>query len=58
MLVFTHFQRLLDYMVSDLTQVLVVGRIVLSGGPDLVEKLVEHGYRWIIEDTAKGVGAR
>jgi len=58
MLVITHYQRLLDYLEPDYTHVLVDGRIVLSGGPDLVEKLEEHGYKWIAEDANRAMGAR
>jgi Fe-S cluster assembly ATP-binding protein len=44
MLVITHYQRLLDYIRPDRVHVLVAGRIVDSGGPDLALKLEEHGY--------------
>jgi Fe-S cluster assembly ATP-binding protein len=40
----THYQRLLDYIVPDVVEVLVDGRIVRSGGPELALELEEHGY--------------
>ncbi len=47
MLVVTHYQRLLDYIVPDFVHVLVEGRIVRSGGPELAMELEEKGYGWI-----------
>jgi len=44
MLVITHYQRLLDYIRPDKVHVLVGGRIVASGGPELALKLEEEGY--------------
>jgi Fe-S cluster assembly ATP-binding protein len=43
----THYQRLLDYIVPDYVHVLVEGRIVKSGGPELALELEEKGYGWI-----------
>jgi len=45
-LVVTHYQRLLHYIVPDYVHVLVVGRIVKSGGPELALELEEKGYGW------------
>jgi Fe-S cluster assembly ATP-binding protein len=47
MLVVTHYQRLLNYIVPDFVHVLVDGRIARSGGPDLALELEERGYGWI-----------
>ena len=47
MLVITHYQRLLDYIVPDYVHVLSNGRIVKSGGKDLALELEEKGYGWI-----------
>ena len=47
MLVVTHYQRLLNYIVPDYVHVLVDGRIVRSGGPELALELEEKGYGWI-----------
>ena len=46
--VVTHYQRLLDYIVPDFVHVLVNGRIVKSGGKELALELEEKGYDWII----------
>ena len=43
-LVITHYQRLLDYIVPDRVHVLMGGRIVKSGGPDLARELEAQGY--------------
>jgi Fe-S cluster assembly ATP-binding protein len=51
-LLITHYQRLLDYIVPDRTHVLAGGRIVKSGGPDLAREVEDHGYKWIEEHTA------
>jgi Fe-S cluster assembly ATP-binding protein len=47
MLVITHYQRLLEYIVPDVVHVLAGGRIVKSGGKDLALELEEKGYGWI-----------
>lgn len=46
-LVITHYQRLLDYIKPDFVHVLLNGKIVTSGGPDLALKLEEQGYDWL-----------
>jgi Fe-S cluster assembly ATP-binding protein len=47
MLVITHYQRLLDYIVPDVVHVLADGRIVRSGGKELALELEEKGYGWL-----------
>ena len=47
MLVITHYQRLLNYIVPDHVHVLFDGKIVRSGGKDLALKLEEQGYGWL-----------
>jgi Fe-S cluster assembly ATP-binding protein len=47
MLVITHYQRLLDYIVPDVVHVMVDGRIVLSGDKSLALKLEANGYDWV-----------
>ena len=47
MLVITHYQRLLDYIVPDYVHVLSGGRIVKSGGKELALELEERGYGWL-----------
>lgn len=52
----THYQRLLDYIVPDVVHVLSQGRIVKSGGAKLAKELEKHGYGWVeAEDMAKQV---
>jgi Fe-S cluster assembly ATP-binding protein len=46
MLIVTHYQRLLNHIVPDFVHVLVDGRIVRSGGPELALELEEKGYGW------------
>jgi Fe-S cluster assembly ATP-binding protein len=47
MIVVTHYQRLLDYIVPDKVHVLADGRLVATGGADLALKLEEQGYAWL-----------
>ena len=54
MLLVTHYQRLLNYIVPDFVHVMYNGRIVRSGGKELALELEEQGYGWL-EETA---GAR
>ena len=49
----THYQRLLDYIVPDYVHVLADGRVVKSGGKELALELEEHGYGWIEDQTAE-----
>jgi Fe-S cluster assembly ATP-binding protein len=48
-LVITHYQRLLNYIKPHFVHVMIGGRLVESGGPDLALSLEEHGYDWIKE---------
>src|SRR5262249_21771774 len=56
MLLVTHYQRLLNYIVPDVVHVLTDGRIVRSGGKDLALELEEKGYGWLEPPTAVGSG--
>ena len=49
LLVITHYQRILNYIQPDFVHIMLDGRIVESGGPDLAFKLEERGYDWIRE---------
>ena len=49
-LVVTHYQRLLNYIVPDKVHVLVDGKIVQSGGPELALELEAKGYDWVKGD--------
>ncbi len=49
MIVITHYQRLLDYIIPDYVHVLSQGRIIKSGGRELAKELEAQGYGWITE---------
>lgn len=49
--VVTHYQRLLNYIVPDVVHVLMDGRIVKSGGRDLALRLEEKGYDWLRDES-------
>ncbi len=53
-LVITHYQRILNYIKPDVVHVMMDGRIVESGGPDLALHLEEHGYDWVREKVDNG----
>jgi Fe-S cluster assembly ATP-binding protein len=48
-LLITHYQRILNYIKPDFVHVMIDGRIVESGGPELALHLEEHGYDWVRE---------
>jgi Fe-S cluster assembly ATP-binding protein len=52
MVLITHYQRMLDYIVPDFVHVLSQGRIVKSGGKELALTLEEQGYSWVHEEPA------
>ncbi len=58
LVVITHYQRLLDYIVPDYVHVLAGGRIVRSGGSDLAHELEKRGYGWVKELEAEQKGAQ
>ncbi|MFZ0489145.1 MAG: Fe-S cluster assembly ATPase SufC [Salegentibacter sp.] len=51
-LVITHYQRLLNYIVPDVVHVLVDGKIVKTGGKELAHELEERGYDWVTPEKA------
>lgn len=51
-LLITHYQRILDYIVPDVVHVMWDGRIVRSGGKDLALELEKKGYEWVKEELA------
>ena len=55
-IVVTHYQRLLNYIVPDFVHVLVDGRIVKSGGKELALELESRGYSWV-EDEAQALAS-
>jgi Fe-S cluster assembly ATP-binding protein len=48
-LVITHYQRILNYIRPEFVHIMLGGRVVESGGPDLALHLEEHGYDWLRE---------
>ena len=46
-MVITHYQRLLDYLKPDVVHVLMGGRIVKTGGPELATRIEQQGFDWI-----------
>ena len=52
-IVITHYQRLLDYIVPDFVHVLHNGRIIKSGSKELAHELEEKGYDWITKEADK-----
>ena len=48
-LIITHYQRLLDYIIPDKVHIIVEGKVVQSGGPELAKRLDVEGYDWVKE---------
>jgi Fe-S cluster assembly ATP-binding protein len=53
-LVITHYQRILNYIKPDHVHILVNGRIVMSGGPELALELEDKGYDWVKQPVISG----
>jgi len=51
-LVITHYQRLLNYIVPDVVHVMMDGRVVKTGGPELALELEKRGYDWLKAEVA------
>ena len=49
-MIITHYQRLLNYITPDVVHVMMDGRIVASGGPDLAVRLEQEGYAKLAEE--------
>lgn len=47
LILITHYQRLLDYIVPDFVHVMINGQIVKTGGKELIEKIDSQGYDWV-----------
>lgn len=61
-LMITHYQRLLNYITPDYVHIMMQGRVVKSGGPELAHRLEAEGYEWVkaelgIEDETVGQNA-
>lgn len=52
MIVVTHYQRLLDYIVPDVVHVMVKGKIIKTGGKELALELEEKGYGWLMNQVS------
>ncbi|NLI14798.1 MAG: hypothetical protein GX409_00775, partial [candidate division Zixibacteria bacterium] len=53
-LLVTHYQRILNYVKPDFIHVMMDGKIVHSGGPELALQLEEQGYDWIRQEIPNG----
>ena len=51
MIVVTHYQRLLNYIVPDFVHIMIDGRIIRSGGKELALEVEEKGYDWLREEA-------
>ena len=49
-MIITHYQRLLNYITPDKVHVMMDGKVVLSGGPELAVRLEKEGYAQIAEE--------
>ena len=50
LILITHYQRLLDYITPDFVHVMLDGRIVKTGGPELAKELEVKGYDWLLPE--------
>jgi Fe-S cluster assembly ATP-binding protein len=57
MILVTHYQRLLDYIIPDYVHVMQAGRIVMTGGKELALELETRGYDWINTNQQSAAGA-
>jgi Fe-S cluster assembly ATP-binding protein len=55
-LMVTHYQRLLNYIKPDYVHVMMAGKLVKSGGPELALKLEDQGYDWVEAEVAQKAG--
>jgi Fe-S cluster assembly ATP-binding protein len=51
-LIITHYTRILGYVRPDFVHIMLDGRIVREGGPELADQLEEKGYEWVREEVA------
>jgi Fe-S cluster assembly ATP-binding protein len=49
-LLITHYERLLDYIKPDFVHIMINGKIVLTGGKELISKIDQNGYDWVKEE--------
>jgi Fe-S cluster assembly ATP-binding protein len=53
-LIITHYTRILEYVRPDFVHIMLDGRIVREGGPDLADELEEKGYEWVRDEVGAG----
>ena len=53
MVLITHYQRLLNYIVPDYVHVMADGRIIRTGGKELAQALEEKGYEWLMAEATE-----
>ena len=58
MLIITHYQRILNYIAPHFVHILMDGRVVESGGPEMALELEQRGYDWVREKRLNDDGAR
>ncbi|MGA0351617.1 MAG: ABC transporter ATP-binding protein, partial [Acholeplasmataceae bacterium] len=46
----THYQRILDHIQPSHVHIMIDGKIVLSGGQELISKIDQQGYEWLKEE--------
>jgi Fe-S cluster assembly ATP-binding protein len=54
-LIITHYQRLLNYIEPDFVHIMMDGKIVMSGGKELAQRLEAEGYDWVKQDLGMTV---
>ncbi|MFP4177766.1 MAG: Fe-S cluster assembly ATPase SufC [Acholeplasmataceae bacterium] len=52
----THYQRILDHIKPDFVHIMIDGKIVMSGGRELIEKIDQRGYEWIEDELGIDLG--
>ena len=52
-LLITHYQRLLDYIKPDFVHIMIDGKIVKTGGRELIKKIDEDGYEWVKKELGR-----
>lgn len=57
LLIITHYPRILNFIKPHFVHVLVAGRIVMEGGPELAHELEQRGYDWVLQQVAAGATA-
>ncbi|MDO4197006.1 MAG: Fe-S cluster assembly ATPase SufC [Prevotellaceae bacterium] len=50
-MVITHYQKMLDYLKPNIVHVMIEGRIVRTGGPELADRIEQEGFDWIKEEV-------